>query len=352
MILSTAVQLWNMKTESKEKGIIMETLLEKFENVQIKNSSQLSTEDRIFCETQQTVYDRARNHYLSMFIGMDKLLQQELAFWGKLDARQPSIKEDVYYTNFITMDADKQKQIILDTHQQFIRTIVSYFNRKYNTVVEESSWKKYILLEEPQEPSIPSSFNWRDRESEEWKTYQKEKEQYETDHREYTRRLIHSRIYYDKILDDIFAYLGGFSFSEKVEHEIRESVHKSIENKQYTVHSRKISFQGITPSRMDYFKHHEISLGKDEYLSILRALTFYDSHKSSLKIYDGWTNKFTTHSYGKKGESTGIYSEHEVYGDRVLRFKYFKNGRWDVTFDTGTHALEFAEEYLNYERTA
>lgn len=328
----------------------MESLLGKFENIQIKNSSRLSTEDRLFCETQQAFYDKVRNHYLSMFIGMDKLLQQEHSFWGKLGAGKADVKDNVYYTNFITMDADQQKQIILDTHQHFIQTIVSYFNRKYHTLVKESSWKKYILLEEPLAPSLPT--NWRNRESEEWKTYQKSKEQYETDLREYTRRLIHSRIYYEKILDDIFAYLGGFSFAEKVEREIMESVHKSMENKQYSVHNRKISFQGVTPSNMDLFNHLEIALGKEEYLSILRALTFYDSHKSHLKIYDGWTDRFTTHSYGKKGESTGIYSEHEVHGNRVLRFKYFKNGRWDVTFDTGSHALEFAEEYLNYERTA
>ena len=28
----------------------------------------------------------------------------------------------------------------------------------------------------------------------------------------------------------------------------------------------------------------------------------------------------------------------------MLKFKYFKNGRWDVIFYTGIHALEFATE--------
>ena len=88
------------------------------------------------------------------------------------------------------------------------------------------------------------------------------------------------------------------------------------------------------------------------YLAVLKALTFYDSHKKDFKIYSDWTDRFTSHSYSGKSEDTGIYSEHDTCKSRVTRFKYFKNGRWDITFDTGAHALEFALKYLRYEEAA
>lgn len=51
----------------------MGSILEKFENVEIKSYSRLSPEDLKFCEEQQELYDKTRLHYLRMFAGMEKL---------------------------------------------------------------------------------------------------------------------------------------------------------------------------------------------------------------------------------------------------------------------------------------
>ena len=62
----------------------MGSILEKFENVEIKSYSRLSPEDLKFCEEQQELYDKTRLHYLRMFAGMEKLQHQELSFCNRM----------------------------------------------------------------------------------------------------------------------------------------------------------------------------------------------------------------------------------------------------------------------------
>lgn len=326
----------------------MTGILEKFQKVQIRNENRLLPEDQEFCELQQDLYDKVREHYLRMFADMDNLYKQELAFWNELNASKENASKEVYYKEFMKTGMETQREIILSTHKHFIKNIIAYFNRKYGMQMAESSWHKYIHLEKPQEPAFPDNFFSMT--PEEKKQYKEKKENYENQLTEYTMHLIHSRLIYGEIIDDIFAYLGGFSFQEKVEQEIKEAVHNGLKYKQYSVQSKKISFQGFTHSCLDYQKKYEISLGTDDYLGILKALTYYDSKKTT--IYSDWRNRFTTFSSIRKKEDTGIYAEHEAFGNKILKFKYFKNGRWDVVFDTGMHALEFAREYLDYGKAA
>ena len=328
----------------------MGSILEKFENVEIKSYSRLSPEDLKFCEEQQELYDKTRLHYLRMFAGMEKLQHQELSFRNGLKRQRKENGSLLYIYNFIKMDADMKKDTILQLHQYLIRTIISHFNEKYAITATQSSWEKYIHLDKPEQPSIPHGrFN---RDSEEWKTYQDADNRYKAAYSVYIERLIHSRLTFIKILDDIFAYLGGFSFNEKAETEIKELVYEKIRREKYSIHNRKLSFYGLVTSSLNYSNNYQLSLNSEGYLAVLKALTFYDSQKKNFKIYRSWADRFTTYPYSGKDENTGIYSEHDACGNHVLQFKYFKNGRWDVTFDTGAHALEFARTYLRYEEVA
>ena len=47
-------------------------------------------------------------------------------------------------------------------------------------------------------------------------------------------------------------------------------------------------------------------------------------------IYDGWLERFVSFSYIGKKEKEGIFDEHLALGKKVVKFKYFKNGRWDI----------------------
>ena len=50
----------------------------------------------------------------------------------------------------------------------------------------------------------------------------------------------------------------------------------------------------------------------------------------------------------KKDERDGIYDNHYINGIKINNFKYYKNGKFDVTFDNHTNALNFAREFLGY----
>lgn len=326
-------------------------ILEKLQKVQIKNKSRLSQEDQVFCEKQQELYDKVRNHYLSMFIDMEKLHKQELSFWNELTTERGITVNDVYYQEFIHLDIDKQNEFIIEVHNCFIKNIVLFFNKKYGLEIESSSWERYIHIETPQEPYCPDHYFRLS--ADEKKAYKEKMSDYQNKCNEYKMQIIYSRIHYDNILDDIFIYLGGFSFQEKVNYVIKEDAKKTLKYANCTVKNKKISFQGLTYTSISFFKKYEINLCSKDYLAVLRALSYYDSDHEDISIYGGWKEKFTTFSsYSKKSEETGIFAEHETHGNKVQRFKYYKNGRWDVIFDTGTHALEFAKEFLDYRKAA
>lgn len=93
-------------------------------------------------------------------------------------------------------------------------------------------------------------------------------------------------------------------------------------------------------------------MGLEQYKSILRVLTYYDSEQQEKNIYPDWEKRFYTNNSLYTSEKTGIFDEHEVGGSKVLKFKYFKNGRWDVIFKNSTYAREFATEYLQDRKAA
>lgn len=161
-----------------------------------------------------------------------------------------------------------------------------------------------------------------------------------------------ARIEYPLILDDIFSYLGGFSFQEKVEQEIKTDAKAGVTYAKYKLQSKKLSIQNLLYSKTDLWGEYEICLDSEKYKALLRALTFFDSSKEQVSIYDGWLERFVSFSYSGKKEKEGIFDEHPALGKKVVKFKYFKNGRWDIVFASGVHALSFAKEYLGYKEAA
>lgn len=164
--------------------------------------------------------------------------------------------------------------------------------------------------------------------------------------------LLRSKLDYHVVIDDIFLYLDGFDFKEKLHQEIKQEVEKAMKNRNYKITNAKISFTGLTFAGQDYKKRYEILLGLEQYKSVLRVLTYYDSEQQEKNIYPDWEKRFFTNNSLYTSEKTGIFDEHEVGGSKVTKFKYFKNGRWDVTFKNSTYAREFATEYLQDRKAA
>lgn len=187
---------------------------------------------------------------------------------------------------------------------------------------------------------------------EEKQIYREERKKCCKQKEENLHEVLFARIEYPLILDDIFSYLGGFSFQEKVEQEIKTDAKAGVTYAKYKLQSKKLSIQNLLCSKTDLWGEYEICLDSEKYKALLRALTFFDSSKEQVSIYDGWLERFVSFSYSGKKEKEGIFDEHPALGKKVVKFKYFKNGRWDIVFVSGVHALSFAKEYLGYKEAA
>lgn len=324
----------------------MDQLLKKFEKIEINHSSCLEKEDQEFCEKQQQIYECVLRHFRAMFRGMKMLHDKETKFHSKLGEKNVS-PHNIYHKDLIMADANKQMELITSIHQELVKRIFTYFRSRYGLDLSAGAYEKYILIQEPEKPdfSFESSATYF---SEEGRRERKEKrKQYEAEYQAYQEEmLLRSKLDYHVIIDDIFLYLDGFDFKEKLHQEIKQEVEKAMKNRNYKISNAKISFTGLTFARQDYKKRYEILLGLEQYKSILRVLTYYDSEQQEKNIYPDWEKRFFTNNSLYTSEKTGIFDEHEVGGSKVIKFKYFKNGRWDVIFKNSTYAREFATEYL------
>lgn len=321
----------------------MNDVLEKLQRVKIQNKTRLSKEDQQFCQIQQKLYDSTRNHFLSMFVDMETLHQQELTFYGRMQ----KYADRVYQQNLISMDKKKQTEVMEKVHNHFIKTIISFFNRKYGLAIQIHSYERYISLQNSAEPVLHNRISSLT--EEEKQIYREEMKRCRKQKEKNLYEVLFARIDYPLIVDDIFSYLGGFSFQEKVEQEIKENVEAGLSYVKYNIQSKKLTIKNLVYSKTDLWGEYEICLDNEKYKSVLRALTFFDSEKKQFNIYDGWLERFVSFSYIGKKEKEGIFDEHLALGKKVVKFKYFKNGRWDIVFDSGVHALSFAKEYLGYK---
>ena len=97
-----------------------------------------------------------------------------------------------------------------------------------------------------------------------------------------------ARIEYPLILDDIFSYLGGFSFQEKVEQEIKTDAKAGVTYAKYKLQSKNCPFKPVM-QQTDLWGEYEICLDSEKYKALLRALTFFDSSKNRfLFMMAGW----------------------------------------------------------------
>lgn len=184
----------------------MKDVLKKLQHVKIQNKSRLSEEDQRFCQIQQKLYDSTRNHFLSMFVDMETLHQQELSFYGRIQ----KYADRVYQQNLISMDKKKQTEVMEKVHNHFIKTIISFFNRKYGLAIQIHSYERYISLQDSTEPVLHNRISSLT--EEEKQIYREEMKRCRKQKEENLYEVLFARIDYPLIVDDIFSYLGGFSF--------------------------------------------------------------------------------------------------------------------------------------------
>ena len=232
----------------------MNDVLKKLQRVKIQNNTRLSMEDQKFCEIQQKLYDSTRNHFLSMFVDMETLHQQELTFYGRMQ----KYADRVYQQNLISMDKKKQTEVMEKVHNHFIKTIISFFNRKYGLAIQIHSYERYISLQNSAEPVLHNRISSLT--EEEKQIYREEMKRCRKQKEKNLYEVLFARIDYPLIVDDIFSYLGGFSFQEKVEQEIKENVEAGLSYVKYNIQSKKLTIKNLVYSKTDLWGEYEICL--------------------------------------------------------------------------------------------
>ena len=99
------------------------------------------------------------------------------------------------------------------------------------------------------------------------------------------------------------------SVVKKVEQEIKTDAKAGVTYAKYKLQSKKLSIQNLLCSKTDLWGEYEICLDSEKYKALLRALTFFDSSKEQVSIYDGWLERFVSFSYSGKKEKEGIFDE-------------------------------------------
>lgn len=332
----------------------MIALLDKFETIEIKNDTRLSDEDKLYCERQQQLYSKVLKHYRNMFAELLVLKAKSDAFYLTVNTENEyfngNYKYKIYGYEFVEAKKDEFADTIKGVHNRFIEQIICHFRNKYNVKIDSKEFDKYFTKECPTHPDR-GYFSYSRMSDEEIEKYKEELKQYEIEYDNYLDCIINAELDFNLVVDDIFVALGGFSFMEKVEQEIKQDAKNAITNSyrnttEYTLKNGKISFDNLVFSRKcNIFNRYEISFDGNGYRAILRALTYFNANRAKTSIYDGWMHNFMGY---RKTENDGIYGIHKVGSTIVTHFKYFKNGKWEVTFDNHSNALKFAKEFLGY----
>ncbi len=335
------------------------SLLSKFDDIKMENDTRLAEDDRQFCEQQHGLYVRLLSHYRDTYQSIADILQEDRKFYESVTAENTvysgGYKYKWYDHSFVKLEVRDLLKLLGETHDKFIHRINGYFRDKYNVSIKDQKWTHYFKVDPPHDPheDYPySSYSYRNNMSDkEREEYDAKIEAYKVALVEHEAKLIAIELDYNPIIDDIFLLLGGFNFEEKADREIKDAALKAATNphcdnkERFKIKNGKISFDILYSTKCRYSGEYEMKLEDEGYLSLLRALTYFDSDKAKASTYSGWLNNFTGYH---KYERDGIFDIHDTTGTKVTHFKYYKNGKFEVTFDNHTSALTFAKDYLGH----
>lgn len=281
----------------------MTELLSKFANVKVDAAARISPEDAECCEAEQANYQRAHTLYTNFRDELAKCLEIE---------KQSGDSHGEYCKEYSDGGLGDIDTAIKSIQEHFIHRIVDHFAGRYNVKIDS-----YKMIED---------FGIID-----YNKYHTSKEA----HTKSTRKL-----YYTDILDEILLQLGGLTFADKAVQQIKDDAKAAVFNKYhgniryYTVNKKTIRF--VEPFVHWNGNHH----------SVLLALWHFKTGMTSMRG-SWWQSQFQkNHSYYSEDERVG--TPYEFEDGHIRKMKYFKNGRWDITFASAELADKFAREYLGY----
>lgn len=289
------------------------SLLDKFNAVEITSDSRITEADRNFCQSRQVCYEYslARLRELTDAIHQYKETEKSMSDDG-----------DNHYFHINGFSKE-----IKSSHWNFIESIISYFIKTYALDLNSDQIEEALIPEKPK-------YNRYDYDVELAKKINQQHDEWE--------KLIYGTlvINYNDVLDHIFAQLNGLSFQELALQQLKDKARRAgnyidrysgePQKALYTLKSNTLTFDGCY---RDY-GHWELY---DRTKDILRAASHFEFGNFDTPTAYGWRDLLGSWHYDS--------DQYDMEG-KIIRFKSFKNRRFDIKFASPQLAQQFVDEYL------
>jgi hypothetical protein len=217
----------------------MLNILDKFDQIEIKNVSKIDQEDKEFCERFNKIYSETLICYKNTLDSLIELYNKQIS----LVKNDYELDVSYYGSDFSISNV---KESIFKVKDHFINKICHYFSRKYNvTINAKSIYEKH--------KDIELAYNKRANK----------------DRTLNLNQIEYVYLDYNMILDEIFVQLNGFSFFEKAIDEIKKKARTPLHWYEY----RKYWNYEVKGKTIKFRSGIE---------NIKPALYFYDSNETKI----------------------------------------------------------------------
>lgn len=315
------------------------SLMEKFSAVEIKADNRISEDDKVFCLRQQAAFDKS-GPALQKIADMMTAANEEQS--SILDANED------YLSRYLVGDGFRcEASYVLDAmkgrNRTFISAVVNYFSRKYNVELDEREIEEHLIPTGPKEPNLPWG-GYRNMSEDEIASYREELDTYKVEKEKFEQSLRVLPLRYERVVDEIFVQLGGFSFQEKAMNEFLSHTwnccHSTYRDnaEEFEVKNDTLKLTGYwCRCKDDSWRSHDEWESTDSLKTLLNALAWYECGRMDegnlwfpeLFRYDTERNFFETYNM-----------------EKVKSVKLFKNGRVDIKFRSVAYVQEFVETCL------
>lgn len=290
------------------------SLLDKLNAIEITTESRITEADRNFCQSRQACYEYS----------LARLRELTDTIYQCREMEKTMSEDGINYYFTITGYSKEIKS----SHWNFIENIVSYFAKTYSLDLYADKIKTALIPEEP-------SYNRYYYDTELAKEVNQKHEEWEN--------LIYGTlvINYNDILDRIFAQLNGLSFQELALEQLKDKSRAAanyidrysgeFKKEYYTLKAATLSFDGC---RRDYGRWELYDNAK----TILRAAAHFEFGNFNTPTAYGWSQLLGNWCYDN--------DQYDLDTEKIIRFKSFKNRRFDIKFASPQLAQQFVDEYL------
>jgi len=152
--------------------------------------------------------------------------------------------------------------------------------------------------------------------------------------------------HYKEVILEIEEQLGGLNFQERFEEEIKNKCKEDVGSYlEVTLKSKVLSIKNLF--YFDHFFSPKISFSgksREKLVNIINALELFDKKDFNLK-----SQYPDLYSYGYV--DSDALTKYELDGARVCFIKFFKNGSFNIGFDSYESGHQFCKEYLLRDMT-